>query len=345
MKFIESWFGVFCVLAALTGLFLAAIGDPLSGAIKFMLGGILFFTGLKLDFSAAFNELIRPRMVVYLAIMRLIVLPIVMYQIASLLLPLPLAIGVLIVAAMPSGNSCSALTDIVRGNAAMALVGTVVTSMLCPVVTPWIIKLCCGYETSGGLIFLFKQAAFLALILFVPLCAALLLRKLFPKPIERRRNLWSILAMVSLFLLICGSLALVREDFTGMIRSAPLQAVGLCAFMCFFSVFFHTVGYLMAPWRPVPDRVAVSVNIAYVNNGLAIVFAVEFFRQIPEIGAAAVLPAILLEIPMDLAIIPLKAFASRHQKYLSEKLVAHISRDSTAIDVREKTVKKGKSKK
>lgn len=316
MKFIESWFGVFCVLAALAGLFMPTIGDPLSGTIKFMLGCILFFTGLKLDFAAAFHELVRPRMVIYLAMMRLIVLPIVMYQIACLLLPLPLAIGVLIVAAMPAGNACSALTDIARGNTALALVGTVATSMLCPVVTPGIIKFCCGYEANGGLIFLFEQAVFLAIILFAPLGAALLLRKFFPKPIEQQRDLWSILAMVSLFLLICGSLALVRKDFTGMIRTAPMQAAGLFAFMCFFSMLFHIVGYLMAPWRPVSDRVAVSVNIAYVNNGLAIVFAVEFFRQIPEIGAAAVLPAILLEIPMDLAIIPLKAFANRHQKYI-----------------------------
>ena len=311
MKIIERWFWAFCVAAALVGLFLPGVATPLTKVIKYLLGAILFFTGLKLDFGAALRELTRLRMVGYLAVIRLVVLPAVMYGLARLVFPEPLAVGVLIVAAMPSGAACSALTDIIHGNAALALVGTLVTSMLCPVVTPWIIEFCSGQSASGGLSFLLKQAGFLAIILFVPLSAALLLRKLYPAPIDKRRDLWSALAMVSLFLLICGALASVSGDFKDMVKATPGQAAGLCLFMCFFSAFLHTIGYLMAPWRPLADRAALSVNIAYVNNGLAIVFASQFFREIPALGAAALLPAILLEIPMDLAIVPLKAFIAR----------------------------------
>ena len=58
---------------------------------------------------------------------------------------------------------------------------------------------------------------------------------------------------------------------------------------------------------PLEDRVAVSVNMAYVNNGLAIVFAMMFFKD----EAAAVLPAVFIEFPMIIMIVPLK--------YLSKK--------------------------
>ena len=59
---------------------------------------------------------------------------------------------------------------------------------------------------------------------------------------------------------------------------------------------------------------ALSVNMAYVNNGLAIVFAVEFFKDNPAFGVAAVLPAIFLEIPMALMLVPCKRFMLKNAK-------------------------------
>ena len=84
--------------------------------------------------------------------------------------------------------------------------------------------------------------------------------------------------------------------------------------MCFFSASLHVVGYFLAPWRPVADRAALSVNAAYVNNALAIVFATEFFKPIPHLGASAVLPAILLEIPMVLMLLPLTAWVAHRRQ-------------------------------
>jgi bile acid:Na+ symporter, BASS family len=314
MKLIETWFWAFCVAAALIGLLIPQVILPLAGGMTFLLGSILFFTGLKLDYAAAWREIKRPGVVIYGGIVRLVVLPLAIYAAARLVLPGPLAVGVLIVAAMPSGTACSSLTDVVRGNAALALVGTVVTSLACPFVAPWIIGLASGHVASGGLPFLLKQASFLAVVLFVPLGIALLLRRAFPRGVLRHANTWSVMAMVSLFLLICVALASASDSFKALVDERPGQAVGLFIFMSIMSAAFHVVGYCMAPWRSTPDRAALSVNMAYVNNSLAIVFAMEFFQPLEALGAAAVLPAIFLEIPMALMLIPLKAWVARHAR-------------------------------
>ena len=313
MKFIETWFWAFCVASALIGLMMPDLVMPLADGMKLMLGSILFFTGLKLDYSAAWQEIKWPGVVVYGAVVRLVALPLVMYVLAGLVLPAPLAVGVLIVAAMPSGTACSSLTDVVRGNAALALVGTVVTSLACPFVVPWIIELASGQVAGGGLPFLLKQAWFLAIVLFVPLGVALLLRRIFPGQVKRRANTWSVMAMVSLFLLICVALASASDSFKALVNERPSQAVGLFVFMSVMSAGFHVTGYVMAPWRSDPDRAALSVNMAYVNNSLAIVFAMEFFQPLEALGDAAVLPAIFLEIPMALMLIPLKAWIARRR--------------------------------
>ena len=313
MKFIETWFWAFCVAAALIGLLLPEVVMPLAGGMKLLLGSVLFFSGLKLDYSAAWKEIKWPGVVVYGAVVRLVGLPLAIYAVAGLVLPAPLAVGVLIVAAMPSGTACSSLTDVVRGNAALALVGTVVTSLACPFAVPWIIELASGQTAAGGLPFLLKQAAFLAIVLFVPLGAALLLRRGFPGVVKRHANVWPVMAMVSLFLLICVVLASASDSFTFMVNERPGQAVGLFVFMSIMSAGFYLAGYFLTPWRSDPDRAALSVNMAYVNNSLAIVFAIEFFQPLEGLGAAAVLPAIFLEIPMALMLIPLKAWMARRR--------------------------------
>ena len=118
---------------------------------------------------------------------------------------------------------------------------------------------------------------------------------------------WASSRAVPLASLVGGS------DFKDLVRESPWLALRLFLFMCGFSAFMHLVGCFLAPWRPVADRAAISVNTAYVNNGLAIAFAVEFFRH-TEMGAAAVLPAILLEAPMAVALVPLKMWVARRSR-------------------------------
>jgi len=318
-KFIADWFAVFCVGATLLGLLVPEVGAPIAGVWpKFFLAGILFFTGLKLDFREAGRALSRPWTVVYLAVMLMVVLPMGVYGAARLFLPTGLAVGVMIVAAMPAGLACSSLTDIARGNAALALVVTMVTSLLCPLTTPWIIRLGCGAAPAGaGKEFLLAQAVFLAAILFSPMGAAWLVRSLAPGTVARFREAYTGLSVISLTLLILGAMSGVSVECMTLVREKPLVALTLALFMFGFSAALHLTGYFLAFWRPVADRAAISVNAAYVNNGLAIVFASTFYvtstlaGSAEPLGADVVMPAILLEIPMILAILPLKLWVRR----------------------------------
>ncbi len=318
-RFVEDWFAVICIGATLLGLLVPEVGEPITGAWpKVFLAGILFFTGLKLDFREAGRALAKPWLVLYLAIMLMVVLPVGVYAAARLCLPVGLAVGVMIVVAMPSGLACSSLTDIAKGNAALALVVTMVTSLLCPFSTPWIITVGCGAAPAGaGKEFLIEQAVFLAVILFSPMGVAWLVRSLAPRTVVRYRGAYTGLSMISLALLILGAMSGVSADCIELIREKPVIALILALFMFGFSAVLHVIGYFLAFWRSVADKAAVSVNAAYVNNGLAIVFASTFYMKsklagaTEALGADVVLPAILLEIPMILAILPLKLWVRR----------------------------------
>jgi BASS family bile acid:Na+ symporter len=317
IRFVERYFWALCVAVTLLGLLLPQAGWPFAPVKIVFLAGILFFTGLKIDFRAALAELKRPGLLAYVSLMMLVVLPLGMWGLSLLIAP-RFAVGVLIVAAMPAGLAGGSLSDIIGGNAALALVVTLVTSVLCPLLVPWVIAVGTGGSAAdtgglaaGGWAFLLTQALWLAAILFSPLAVAYVVRRLLPGVVARFRPTFTALSIVSLCLLILGVMSDASADFLGLLSRTPWEAVRIIGFMFLFSAVLHVAGYFLAPWRPPADRAALSINAAYVNNGLAMVFAGQFFA-----GSEAVLPAVLLEIPMVLAILPLKAYLARRTKSL-----------------------------
>jgi BASS family bile acid:Na+ symporter len=310
-RLVERWFAVICVGATLLGLFCPAVGRPFTGVwIKIYLAGLLFFSGLKMDFRAAWGALRKPGLVLYVTAVMMLALPLVTWGLARLVLPSDLAAGVLIVAAMPAGLACGALADLVGGNAALALVVTLVTSLVCPVVTPWLVSLGYARAASADAAAIWRQMGFLALVLFAPLLAAFAVRRTFPARVARWKDAFTGMATISLALLILGAMSATSAQFMERLRAEPGRVALLFGFMAFFSASRHVAGWFLAPWRPDADRAALSINAAYVNNGLAIVFCAQFFPG----DAAALMPAILLEIPMTVAMVPLKALLRRRAK-------------------------------
>ena len=92
----------------------------------------------------------------------------------------------------------------------MSLV-TLVTSLACPLVTPWVIGLGAGQAAGGGWPFLGRQALFLAVILFAPMAAACLVRRVSPRRVARFREAYTGLSMISLALLIFGAMSAASE--------------------------------------------------------------------------------------------------------------------------------------
>ena len=313
LKSVERYFAVLAVAATLLGLIVPVLGWPFR-IVAIPLMGILFFSGLKLDFAAAMREFRKPAFLLYVSIMCMVVLPIGMWLLARWALP-EFALGILILALMPAGMAGGPFTDIARGNTALAMVIVLVTSLLCPLVIPSMIGLVTGELAQGGYLLLAYRAAYLAGILFVPMAAAWLVRRRWPESVARHRDAFTGASVVFVLIVILGSMSVASEQCMGMVRSEPFKVVRLAVFLFGFSAIFHVAGYWIAPWRPIEDRAALSICAAYVNNGLGIVFAQTFF--VPHFGVEAMLPAVLLEIPMTLAIPVIAWYIARRKGKLA----------------------------
>ena len=319
MHSVERYFWVFILGAKILGLAFPPVlrlvaPDDLAAPVVEVLGrlmlpfliGILYFTCLKIDLSEVLGQVRRPMRHAYLAAMLLVVAPVAAYAAVGRWVE-GWQLGILLFLAMPVGMASATLVGLCGGSAELALVATTVTSLLCPITVPLVVYFITGRQLEIALwdwsqpLSVVRMFAMLATVIVVPFGAAYLTRKLARGFVARHRDAFPAMAILSLSLLAFCIMA-SNSDFV----LANLGQVGmLLAVVSGLTFILYLGGYWLLPRASVEERVAASVCTAYVNNGLAIVFAYQFF------SAQAALPAVLVSFPMVFSIVPVRHIARR----------------------------------
>jgi BASS family bile acid:Na+ symporter len=304
IKFIEDRFYVFMLLAIFLGILSGKGAETFKPFMRPFLMGILFFTALKMDFSKVAEYARRYKLIAYIVAVHMVAVPIIAYYITLAILP-EYAAGILVMAALPAGMASSTLTLLCSGEIALALMVTLSTAIAAPVTIPVLVNVLTGRieSLSEGLKLIAPQAGLIAVLLFTPVIAAFIIRKIFPKTVDKYQHTYSALSVVSLTLLIYTAMSTSR----GPVVNNPKEALYLLIFIFVLIGAFYIAGYYVAPWLKRSERVAFSVTAAYVNNGLGIIFATSFFPG----DATMLLPVVVIELPMLAALLPLKVITCR----------------------------------
>jgi predicted Na+-dependent transporter len=260
--------------------------------VPLFLGGILYFSGLKLRLTEVRTALTDPRhltQVGWITVVKLLVLPLAAWGVTWCLDP-QWAPGVLLVCAMPAGLSSIAFTDILKGNQVLAVLVVLATSALCALSVPGLLL---AFHAGGSLEMaaVAGRALYIITLLIVPLTLAQLTRALAPAIIARYHHRWSMGAVVCSCLLGMVSVACNRDLWAAW---APHELLWPLALVCVVSSGILAVGWLSQRWLNRRDATAFACGMAYMNNGLSIAFAVRFFHDDPMM----VLPSVLMQIPM-----------------------------------------------
>ncbi len=310
-RLVERGFVAVCVGAGILGLALPG-PEALGLAIQPVLLLILFLACLKLPPGAVGRHLRRPLLLGWLILLTLVITPLAAYGLTLAVLP-AFGAAILIMVAMPAGMMCSSLTELCGGDSALALVGTGLTTLLCPLTVPFVLWLAAVQPAAGGgaggLSLLLRQAGWLSLFVFLPPLLAALARRTAPRPVARLRPAVSGLTVLLLALLIFVACSRCRERIGG---EARLWLDGLWVLIWLFglSAVLHLAGWFLGGGRGARERIALSINVAYMNNMLGLVFTLQFFGDRPQY----ILPAVLMEFPMHVWLAPLRRWGARAER-------------------------------
>ncbi len=282
---VESYIFIL-LLSLLIGLFVPQTGILIVWNTLF-LQIIFFLSSLKIDFSEVISRMKDWRLLTFASFVMLIILPFAVYFALRPILP-DLAFPLFLLAAMPAGMTSPLQVELIGGKTTLALVLTILMSLLAPVTVPLVMRFTYGAEISVDALAMFKT---LSLVIFAPFALAEIFKYLAPKVTAYVAHKTKPAAIGLLGLLVAGAVAnqadailIYARSGWGIIRTIVVLYV--------FFLILHLIGYWTAWWKPQEERRTITVCLVYMNFTLAIYLATKFFPS-PEI----LLPLVLSILP------------------------------------------------
>jgi len=267
--------GVLVLLSAVAALaFPEVFGRVKPTVINPLLGVIMFGMGLTLkadDFRIVFS---RPKDVIIGCLAQFTVMPLLAWALAKVFsLDEALTVGVVLVGCCPGGTASNVITYLAKGDLALSVGMTGVSTLLAPVLTPLLVLLLAGQTVNVDV------AGMLLSILWVvilPIAAGLLVKRFWPRQTTAATAYLPALSTLA----ICAIVLIVIAA-----NASKLMSSGLIIILV---VMLHNIGGLAVGYAigtllgmPAAKRKAVSIEVGMQNSGLASSLATLHFAAYP----------------------------------------------------------------
>ena len=285
---ITNYFTFWIIIFSIVAYFYPVYFADLRTLIVPTLGIIMFGMGVTLttdDFKRVF---LRPKDVGVGVVTQYTVMPFIGFVLAKIfeLDPL-LAVGVVLVGSCPGGTSSNVMTYLARGDVAFSVTMTSVSTILSPIMLPFLMYTYAGEWINVPVLKLFISTV---QIILLPVGLGVLLRILIK---DKIKYVLPVLPSVSSAAIIFIVAVIVAAN------SASIASVGLlvAVIAIIHNTFGFLIGYRVARFfgMDVNRARAVSIEIGMQNSGLAVALANTYF------GALAALPGAIFSVWMNIS--------------------------------------------
>jgi BASS family bile acid:Na+ symporter len=216
----------------------------------------------------------RPRSLIVSALGQLVVIPFLAYGLAQILdLEAGIALGLILVAAMPGGTLSKVFTFVGRGNVALSITLSVVTTLAAIITVPLLLRLLASeYIPPDFDMPILGIIHELALFLLLPLGVGMVLGRAWPK-FAKVLARWCVrIGFVVVVIMVVGSLG------SGRIRPAEygLRVPLVIILFCLLGQQVNMLPFRIFPW-PRQDRLAAGIEVTMRNMNLALLLLEVLF--------------------------------------------------------------------
>lgn len=246
---------------------------------------VLFMLGMGLTLSLAdFVEIVRrPRSFFCGLIGQILVVPLIAVLINALGDYEPgIAVGLILVAAMPGGALSKVFAYLGRGNMALSISLTGVTTLFTLITVPVMLELLAArYIPSDFAMPVEAIVIDVALCLLLPLIGGLVLARIWPAQHRLLSKICVRTGLVLVVVMVAGSIG------SGRIRWGQhgLEVALAIILFCLAGQQLNMLPFRIFGW-PRPDRMAVGIEITMRNMNLALLIKARLFPSADELGGA-----------------------------------------------------------
>lgn len=273
--YISEYMGALVLGAAVLALLFPGVLQQVpTKVINYLLGVVMFGMGLTLrlqDFKIVFS---RPKDVVIGCLAQFTVMPLLAWGLARLFsLDEALALGVVLVGCCPGGTASNVITYLAKGDLALSVGMTGVSTLLAPFLTPLLTWALAGKSVNVDVASMFLSILW---VVILPIVVGLIIKALWPKFTEKAVDYLPAFSSVAIALIVAIIIAANADK---------LLAGGLVIVLV---VMLHNisglgVGYLIGRLLGLsePKKRAISIEVGMQNSGLASSLATLHFAAYP----------------------------------------------------------------
>lgn len=280
---IGKYFGILAVVFLILGMttpdsfkwVLGKIGDV--SVLSVLLGVVMFGMGTTLSLHDFALVLKRPRDVFFGACAQYFVMPFLAYVLSTLFqLDPALTVGVVLVGTCPGGTSSNVITFMSKGDLALSVTMTSVSTVISPIMTPLLTYLIIGQRVAFDPVGMF--ISILQIVIF-PICLGLAVKYFLPKLAATATDYLPAVSSLAISFLIAGIIGASRN---AILSSSGVILLVVILHNCLGYALGFAIGHFCGmSWK---KMVALSIEVGMQNSGLATGLAKAHFASLPMAG-------------------------------------------------------------
>lgn len=245
-----------------------------TSAITPMLGIVMFGMGLTLKPSDFKPVVMHPKDILIGELAQFVVMPGAAWALCKILnLPSELALGVILVGCCPGGTASNVICYLAKGDIALSVAMTGVSTLLAPIVTPALVLLLAGKQVDVDVLAMFMS---IVQVVILPIVLGFIVNYFLGKLTERITPILPMVSTIAISLII------------GIVVSHNAQNILSCSLIVAVVVILHnalglSLGYLIGRILGIDSkkRTAIAIEVGMQNSGLATSLAASHFAMFP----------------------------------------------------------------
>lgn len=277
--FVGKTFAVWVLLFAVLGFIFPEVFKLFAPYIVILLGIIMFGMGLTLSLDD-FSEVVRRPLDVGIGVVsQFLFMPLLAVALTKIIPMSPeVAAGVILVGCCPGGTSSNVMTYLGKGDVALSVACTSVTTLAAPFVTPFLV-----WFFASQFLPVDAFAMFMSIVkmILLPLALGILAQKMIPGIVKSAVPVLPLVSVAGIVLIVAAVVAVSKN------------AIAASGLMIFLVVVLHNgIGYLLGftagklTGMPLAKRKALAVEVGMQNSGLGAALANAHFSPLAAVPSA-----------------------------------------------------------
>lgn len=272
-------FPIGAVLIAVMSFLYPQLLLPLKNAIVPLLGVVMLGMGMTLRPENFIEVCRRPGAIATGIILQFLLMPLIAYLVASVLeLDQALFIGLVLVGSCPGGTASNVICYLARGDVALSITLTTISTVLAVLLTPLLTWLYIGERVPVPVLDMMFD---IFLIILVPVTSGVVVNHYLGRYLHFIKHVFPYVSVCAIILIIGAIVALNHDNI-------PIVALPLLTAIFWHNLLGLSGGYFLARILGQDERTCrtIAIEVGMQNSGLGVALAQTYFTSMAALPGA-----------------------------------------------------------